>query len=330
MAYTLNKELGCVYDTLRFFTLHFHSEDDTPEAFIKFEDYLNGSGITIEKYLLPFYQANRNQHSWFSSLFRQGHDDMTLKRVETVLGNRRYLAAKLFEYFFPTATPAEVSILQDPSNPQILEIIKKHIANSQIELDLLFILLHLNDTLDTFSQTVLSVLKAVQNLHNSFLSKENSFVAALNEGGMIDKLIAIVGTKPENALSCALSLLAPDCISYSLMKPQSIILGTEFKRRVDIDYRYCNVTPYSFVNAIGSITKYEIFKIFLHHYPSPISAADIAKQYYTSRNTLTYNLREMLSSGIIMIDHVKGQSYFYMLDMEYVRVVGEKLISFCE
>lgn len=330
MAHKNNIELGCVYDTICFFSLRFHACDAIPSMFLKLEQQLTKADIIVEDYLRPLFSPHNNHCSWFRTLFQKERNNMTRLRLNLVLNNRQYLVDSLLTYFFPTASVPERTLLKNASAPQILDLIKREKIEPEMELYLLYILFHLQETLETFSKIVMAVFNEIYTLHNHYLAQENPFATALRNTNVMDKLCSIAGVQSDSALSCGLTLLEPDCMLHIISECPSFILGVNFKGQLDRQYKYCNVTPYSFATAIGNSVKYEIFKIFLKHNPTPISITDIALQYHASRNALNYNIKEMLHSGLIKLDHIQGQTYFYKLDIDFLEYVGEQLLLICK
>lgn len=330
MGYNLNNELGYIYDAILYFSLRSEKWNEIPDEVLEIEIQLGDLGIKMEEYMIPFYYSS-NKPSWFSTLFKQNKGDLTLQKMNTILSNRQYLTNSFLMYFFPkaSASPSKKKLLKNPTQRQVLEIIQEEVKNPEIELYLYYILLHLKDSLDILYQIFLSVFEIVKKIHSNYLSEKNSFIDALKKKDITDKLSAIVGTKPYK-LNCALSLLDPKCISHNIMDTETLILGKDFTKRVNTEYKYCNVTLYSLVVSIGNSVKYGIFKIFLQHNPVALSIANIEKEYPISRNAIYYNVKEMIHIGIIKFDHAQGQSYFYKLDMDFIQCIIEQLVAICK
>lgn len=334
----ISLEPGCVFDTLAFLSGHFEETLAAPSGgqvsiasntyYREVKSILDQKSVIIPHCLHPFFHRTGESGFFLNHIiFDRPYGNFSFDRLKRILQNRAYIKRSLAEYYFPRAESAELQKILNTEHPGVIESLKRHQPDPALESCLLYIFFRFDQVAQELSDLVEAIYREISNAQQGFLSQSGDFAAALKKDSVLGKLRVIGKTEDYGGqrLTFSLSLMDRGRISCHPDEPAFFLLGYDFENRLEHEFKYSGVTPYSFALAISNTTKYEIFRMLIGN--PPMTAADIAKRLHVSRNALTYNLAEMQSSGLLVLDHVKGLTYYYRLDYEYIRVVSEQLAA---
>lgn len=332
----ISLEPGCVFDALAFLARYFEETHATPSggqegifANPYYRDVLsnlNQKSVVIPHHLRPFFHKTGESGFYlYNIIFDRPYGGCSFEKLKRTLHNRAYLKRSLAEYHFPRAESGELQQLLSAEHPGAIDLLKHHPPDPALESYLLYIFLRFDQAAQELTDVFEAVYREISDAQQSFLSQSGDFEEALKNDSVLGKLRVISRSEDPGGLrlTFALSLMDRGRISFHPDEPTFFLLGYDFENRLEHEYKYCAVTPYSFALAIGNTTKYEIYKFLLGK--PPLSSADIGRQLHVSRNALTYNLNEMLNCGLVVLDHIKGLTYYYKLDHEYLGVVSQQL-----
>jgi hypothetical protein len=162
------------------------------------------------------------------------------------------------------------------------------------------------------------------NLRQSVLP--DIYAGVLKNEAFFPKLQAIAGAHKAgvDAFTVSMSLMKPDAILFHPSERDFAVLGYGFEKRLDTDYEYCDVTLYSFAQAIASNqVRYEIFTVLSKH--PPMTSAELSMRLNLSRNELAYNIRAMVKSRLLNAEPVNKRTYRYGINREYLQTVSRQL-----
>jgi len=330
----INPDPGCVYDTLAFLSKYLEEAPaDKDESLISDRYYrevkqeLERKGVMIPHYLLPFFYRKGTTSFLYSITLDRPYGECMFERLKRIIKNQAFMKRSLTEYYFPHTDSGETRKLLDAEHPGIIDLLRHGLVDPALESYLLYAFLRFEDILCELYNAVEAVYGEIADAHQAFLS-QTDFTAALRSEPVLRKLRAIAGTADDSEPSpvFSLSLMDKNKISYHPDDPSFFLLGYDFELSLEREYRYSGVTPYTFAQSISNPAKYDIFRVLMG---KPLmTAADISKRLHLSKNALTYNLKEMQESGVLTVDHVKGLTFYYKLDYDYLQVVSEQLGSF--
>ena len=330
----INRDTGCVFDTLVFLSEYFEEifagqtgrKENANQYYLNIKQGLNQKGIAIPHYLVPFFhRRKKNAFFLYGVIFDRPYGDCSYVRLKRVIQNRSFMKRGFAEYYFSHTDSATVQKLIDADHPGVIDLLRQQPAAPELESYLLYAILKFEPVLQELNVVIEAVYQEIAEAQQSFLSQTENFTAALQKDSVLNKLKAI--SKPAGAggppFTFSLSLMDGDLISFHPDEPSFFLLGYDFELVLERKYKYCDVTPYSFAQAIGNPARYDIYRVLLGN--PPMTAAEIGKKLHLSRNALAYNLKEMQDSGLLAVDHVKGLTFYYRIDHEYIRVVSEQL-----
>jgi len=130
----------------------------------------------------------------------------------------------------------------------------------------------------------------------------------------------------ESVFTVSVSLMNAELLSFHPDERDFVLLGHDFEKRLDAEYIYQDITPYSFARAIGNPVKNDIFNALLRQ--SPLTATELSTQLRLSRNELSYNIKEMLESRLLVAEPKDKRTNQYHLDYDFMRVVSRQLIAY--
>lgn len=330
----INQDPGCVYDTLAFLSEYFDAQakpadnQETPTANFYYQDIklrLVQRGVSIPHYLRPFFHRKGPLESLLYNItFERPYSECTFERLNRMIKNQAYIKRSLAEYYFPHAESGEIRKLLDAEHPGVMDLLKRKPVGESLESCLLYAFLRFEAVQRELVAAVESVYSVIAEAHQNFLS-QTDIAAALRKDPVLRKLRAIAGSVDdgEPPSNFSLSLIHKDIISHHPDDPSFFLLGYAFELSLEREHRYCGVSPFTFAQAINNPAKYDIFRTLAGN--PPMTAADISKKLHLSKNALTYNLKEMQASGMLVVDHVKGLTFYYRLDFGYIQVISEQL-----
>lgn len=333
----INQETGCIFDTLTFLSAWIGeiTKKESANANNVLADYYHDAKQSIMKntklpcYLYPFLCRHGDNESFlFHLFFESKYSKCNFDTLNHTLNNKSYIKRKFISFHIPTANDQAVNNVIKMDNPDsVIEVLAQRSTDKDTDTYLFYILSNFDEVIETLHDVVHSVCMQMYSLRQLLLP--DLCAKALKKETVYDKLKAITSANAlnESSFTVSVSLMNPDLFSYRTGERNFILLGYDFEKRLDSEYRYIDISLYSFAQAIASNPlKYDIFTALYNE--SPLTAADISMRLNASRASLDYNLSEMVKSRIIITEQINKRTYNYRINDEYLQIIACKLSAF--
>lgn len=321
------REYGEIYDALLFLSLYFNepksqeSEHTTNQVYYSILERVHEGSCEIPDYLQPFCYGSVKDTFLYKITFEdRPYTQCSCKRLLQALRNKTFVQRKYVEHFLPNADAVSIRKMIQLEHPASIELLQKASLPTGTETLFLYTLIYFDTIIQTLCQTIEKLCQQVSDIQQEFLAKNPTIQETAFSSSTAEKLRVLADVDVSADLSVSISVLDVLHLSFSPFEPSAFLLGNAFEVVLDTRYKYATVTPFTFAQAIGNQTRYDIYKTLLEN--SPQSTAELCMQLHLSKNSITYNLNEMLSQGILLLDHVKGLSHYYRIDQEYIRFVA--------
>ena len=93
---------------------------------------------------------------------------------------------------------------------------------------------------------------------------------------------------------------------------------------LDDRYKYAGLTPQTLALALGSRSRYDIYKALLKK--SAMSRSEIEIELRMSRSEIEYNLTDMREHGF-EVARRQGNTNYYKINPEFIRVTAGALLE---
>ncbi|MEY8355166.1 helix-turn-helix domain-containing protein [Lachnospiraceae bacterium 54-53] len=329
------REYGEVYDALVYLSYYFEKPEirsakgiasDISEnaCYSALNKWVQESNCDIPDYLRTFCHGSAEDIYLYKAAFEHNpYTQCSSERLIQALQNKTFSKRRYVEHFLPHADAGSVRKMLQLEHPASIELLRQAELPGDIETYFLYTLIHFDKIIDTMCQIIEALCKKIACLHKEFLVQNPRVMEAALSISTAEKLKALANGAVSGDLNISISLLSEQRFSICSFEHSSFLLGKDFGEVLNTRYKYAAVTPFNFAQAIGNQTKYDIFQALLEH--SPQSTADLCKHLHLSKNSITYNLNEMLTQGILLLDHVKGLSHYYRIDSGYIQSVADML-----
>lgn len=320
------EEPGLLYDCLSFLSF---CTDNTGSVNIGADTFLHivkdallQNGVTIPEHLSPIISRQRERSSFLSSILIDGlkYSRYEFDSLTRAMKNPTLLKSKFAEFYFPKAGAVDIQKLTRIEYPAAFNLINE--LDPSLQTGFIYTLYHFDEAMRETAAIVGSVWSETEKLHRQFIEKNKEALGQIRKPPVSDKLRTISGVSQKAELRFSLSLTDPEQISYTPEEPDFFILGNRFEEVLDTRYKYCHVTPASFVRDLGNDAKRIIFEALLSM--RSMSAADMETRLHLSRNAVARNIKAMRECGVVTAER-KGLSYYYMLNREYINILTERL-----
>jgi len=330
----VNYEVGCIHDTLAF--LSFFADEiagsDMNVDFVKINQYyvqikqeIAQKNIVIPEYIYPFVYKRKKSISFLQAFILDStpYSKCTYDRLMNILNTD--FRSEYIRFYCPNISAADEKLLLSGDKPEVISTVKKSLAEKMLDTYFLNSIYFYERIIEILIEIISILYKHISQTHQLFF-QNNDIQKALQAPLILEKLRAITNGNKNSLYTFSLSLLDADIISFKEEEPEFVLLGCDFTNRLDVEYKYCHVTPLLFAQAIGNIVKYDIIKSLAKM--QPMSMTDMFKVMDYGKNELDYNLNEMRKSGIVIIDHVKRRQNFYKLDSNFIKIVADQLSQY--
>lgn len=327
----INQEVGCIYDTLAFLSAFTKESIDglsdktvaeTSAYYRKWEGIIKGK-ITVPNFLCLFFNRPKDACSFMHSVFfDRPYSECTYERLRLVMNNRLHMKKRFIAYHFPEADEPTINKLLTMDSHDVIDILIRRSMDSIQEIYFFYTFINFESVLQTLFDVVKKVYSEISDLRGFDLPAYDEFI---KQESTFSKLKAITNTLEvsDADFTIALSLMESDTFLYHASERNFVLLGYDFEKRLDTDYKYSDVTLYSFAQAIGNPVKYDICNSLLTQ--SPMTSADLSLQLNLSRPALDYNLNEMVKSRLVLASPINKRTNNYSINNEYLKCVSRLL-----
>lgn len=315
-------EPGLIYDCLLFLSLCLE-ESDAGNTYMEVKGVLKRNGVSIPKHLSPLFCRQAKHRSYLQKVIfdEWAYSQCSFTKVEHTLKNPTYMKRRLAEFYFPGLDPGSLQKVIQVEYPDFIGLLNKESSLSEQQANLLFILVHFNEAMRETAEIIGSVRAEIEKRHRQIAAQNSE---KLKVAPVTEKLRAISNTAREKTpVRFSFTLLDEGRISCRPEEPDFFILGSRFDEVLETRYKYREVTPVSFIRALGSEAKCLIFEALLDE--PEMSAADMEVRLHLSRNAVARNIKELREFGIVTVKRTEGLSYYYTLNREYIGIVAEQL-----
>lgn len=331
----INHEVGCIYDTLLFLSAWAAEEstdaNDVLSAYHEDAKQFIIQNTRFPRYLFPFlHRHGENESFLFNLFFGRDHEysNCSSEMLQYTLNNKSYVKRAFWEYYLPNADARAVHNIITMENPdKVAETLEQRSTSRNIDTFLFYILADFDKVVGDLYDIVNSVCTQMNELRGRILP--DLCEDFLRKDSVYRKLKTITGAnvKNESEFTVSVSLMKADVFSYLVNERNFVLLGYDFEKRLDSEYKYADVSLYSFAQAIASNPlKYDIFTALLAQ--SPLTTAELSIQLNMSRSALDYNIKEMAKSRLITVEPVDKRTNSYSINYEYLQVVSHLLDIF--
>lgn len=317
-------EPGQVFDCLQFLSLCFETkEQDMPAAYYEVKAALQTETIPQSHLSLLIGSGQKNYSFLQYVVFEQSpYSQCSFRKIEKILSNVSYVRQKLLEYLMPHEESSTYRKLIKMEYPYAMEVINRIDMPEDHKIKISWILFRLENVLDEIIRILNCIRLKIEELHRQWIDQNDEKLREIQKHSVKDKLKSISGAEEKSFIFYSVTLMEEKQILFHLTEPNFVLLGSSFDEVLETKYKYRQVTPSTFIRALENETKRIIFEALLNMVP--LSAADMEEQLHLSRNTVARNIKEMRESGIVKLSHIKGLSYYHILDKDYVAAVLER------
>ena len=321
------EEPGLLYDCLRFLSLcHEKAKGVGGDIFPEVREALWQNGMTVPEHLSPLLCRHEKQHSFLISVLFDGwtYSQCGFARIERAMQDIPYMKKRLAEFYCPGLSSDDLRKITQAEYPDAIGLLKKAPDLSELQADLLFILVRFDEAMRETAGIIGAVRGEMEKQHRQFTAQNKEWLKRIGQAPVIEKLRAISGSARDQApVRYSLSLMSEERISFRPEEPDFFILGSRYEDTLETRHKYREVTPASFIRALGNEAKRLIFEALLD--TPEMSAADMETRLHLSRNAVARNIKELRESGVVKVTRVEDLSYYYILNREYIGVVAGQL-----
>lgn len=327
-----NHEIGCIFDTLAFLSSYINETVVSGYHFQKISYHYNDAkqfiqkkDVHIHRYLYPFFFSRDNADSFLQTvIFSDEYSKCTFDRLSYTLRNKLYIKRSFVSYYIPDINDNAINNVLSMENPDVIDVLIQRSPDHVLDTYFFYILKNFDKVIDALHDLVIAVYKKIQEFRDFILS--DIYTTFLKNDWVFQKLKAITGLNSpnENTLTVSVSFMAADKILYHANEQDFVLLGYDYEKKLDTEYKYCDVDLFQFANAIGSNpTKYNIFNALLDN--PPMTTAELSVHLGLSRNELSYNLKELQDKRIVVSEAINKRTKKYRLDNQYLLIVLQRL-----
>lgn len=245
-----------------------------------------------------------------------------LAALKKILNHNTYIKRKYIEYCFPDGSNIQIKQLLACDSPTMLPIIKESNLPESMKI-------YIINTLFYFSVCAKAVLETIIAIYPLFMEAQEYFVQhehikeLLQTELVNEKLYCITKLERHKSFEFSFSIINGDAFYFSENEAEHLLLGYDFLGKLDNQYKYCHVTPLLFAKAIGNAVRYDIFKLLSHN--QPMNTGELSSKLNYSRNEISYNIKEMQKTGLVLMKQISGNQYQYKLDRGFLRSINRQL-----
>lgn len=332
----INQEIGCIYDTLMFLSAWINeTTGNIAEMNNDLSAYYNDVKQSIKqntelpRYLYPFLYRNGEAESFlFSLIFNREYSKCNFDLLRYTLTNKLFIKMSFLSHYIPNVKDQTIrDVVKMENSNNVIEALAKRSTDRNTDTYLFYIFANFDNVIQALYDVVHSVYSQMETLRKFILP--DFITKTLKKETVYKKLRAITNANVlnESDFTVSVSLMKTDILSYRTDERNFILLGYDFEKRLESEYKYCDVSLYSFAQAIASNPlKYDIFTALSNQ--SPLTAADLSMRLNTGRSALDYNISEMVKSKILTIEPINKRTYSYNINKEYLQIISRQLNHF--
>lgn len=327
----LLSEIGAIYDSIIFLNL-IHNKTTTCSAlcnanneyFIMTEKEFVKQNVKIPEYFnVLFYNFNFISNELFNdtSLLCYSKEKLYHK-----FSNESYMKQLIIKSICPDMSFSNISRLATKSMPYPYELLSNISIPQHIITSLMYILQYYDFFKEEFFKLFNITYDILTSIHLDFIDNNTALVHEFNSPVNLARIASILKTpfiSKENMIF-TFSLIDTEKFTFTRTAPYEFLLGIHYKKSLDLNYKFVEVTLFSFSLALGHDVKYDIYKTLQEF--TELSTAELSKKLHKSKTAIKYHLDDMTSERIIIVSNVKSLTNYYSLNREYL-IFMSKLLS---
>ena len=287
---------------------------------------MHQKGEKVPEHLFPLICRQGKPYSFLSAVLfdERKYSQCGFTGTERILKNDSYIRRRFVEYYFPDIGPDNIRKIMRLEYPDTMGLLNQAFVQPSLQAKFLYILFHFEEAIKETISIITWVREEMEKQHRQFVKQNEEALQRIQKAPTIEKLKAISGVAPVNThILFSLSLLEEEKLSFRKDEPDFFILGSRFMDVLETQYKYCNLTPVSFLRALGNEAKCVIFEALMDS--DSMSTAEMERRLHLSKNAISRNIKEMRECGVVTVERREGLSYYYALNREYIGIVADQL-----